>query len=201
MSKRKAQAGYTMIEIVMAMGVMTVGAMGLMALQTAAAGGNMESRKMTTAASITRLWIDRLQRDALRWNVGGAVTTADLSQTQYLNLTPAAGAESAWFTPVPAPGSGESYAFDLYGSDVLNGVANPNGAVFCVQTRLQWMFANQAIRADMRVWWHRSSRSADAQMSDRRLYANCGLGQEAAAAADRRLRFISTSTILRRNPL
>jgi len=191
-----------MLEVVMAMGVMTVGAMGLLALQTTTAAGNIEAREMATAGTVTRLWIERLRRDALQWTPNDSnALNADISRTSYLKLVPAAGTVSQWFTPIPAAGNEESYAFDYLGADTKSSTSNTRPINFCVQTRLQWLFPGQAIRADVRVWWHRYSRTQNATASDRRLYPNCGIGTEGAIAQDVRVRFITTSTVLRPTPL
>lgn len=201
-TQKHIQAGYTLVEIVMSMAVMTIGATGLMALQRAAAVSNIESRQMTQASSVLQLWTERLRSDALLWNTGGnGLASADLSATTYITNIPAPGTIALWTTPLPVAGSGESYAFDYLGNDTLNDSGNTSPAVFCAQTRLQWFIPGQALRADVRVWWHRASRNHNAQLSDRRLFANCGLGSENVMNNDRRLRFISTSTIIRRNSL
>jgi prepilin-type N-terminal cleavage/methylation domain-containing protein len=201
MRSRRNQ-GYTFIEVLMAMGVMTIGAMGVMALQKATAKGNIDAREMTTAATVARTWVERLRRDALLWNAGGpGAAEADLTRTLYLRNVPGAGTAGAWFTPVPPINSGESYAFDYFGEDTLNGTPNTGAAMFCVNARLQWMFPGQAIRADVRVWWHRMAGGTNAQMSDRRLYANCGVGQESAVTTNQRLRSVAVSTVLRWSPL
>ncbi len=201
-TRRTKRAGYTMIEVVMSMGVLTVGAMGLASMQHVAATANQESRRMTTAATVARVWVDRLRRDSLRWTVGGAgAASANLTATQYLVGTPVDGTPSAWSTPVPTAGSGESYAFDHFGNDTGNASGNTNNIEYCVQSRTRWVVPGQALRADVRVWWHRQVNTQDANLADRRLYQNCGIGQEAAMDGEQRVRFLNTSVILRRNPV
>lgn len=199
---RPANAGYTMIEVVMAMAVMTVGALGILGMQKASSTGNLEARRMTTAAMVARTWVERLRRDSLMWTVGGSgAASAILNGTQYLSAVPANGDASAWLTPVPAADSEESFAFDHFGNDTKNGTGNEATPEYCVNVRLRWLYPGQAMRADVRVWWHRISRGDSAQVADRRLYADCGVGQEAAISADARVRTLSVSTVLRWNPV
>jgi type IV pilus assembly protein PilV len=170
------RAGYTLIEVMMAIGIMAFGAVGLMALQQATLEGNRGAREVTTATQATRTWLDRVRRDSLKWNARGA---PGLIGTDYLNTgitTP-----NTWFTPVPtaAPtaggGDGESFAFDYFGRDVL--AAN---AYFCTNLRMQWVIPNQAIRVDARTWWHRSGQD----FTDRTTFTNCGLGSEDTGITD-----------------
>lgn len=195
--KSLREDGYTLIEVMMAVAVMTIGAVGLLAMQQASTRGNMEARQMTTATQIANLWLERVKRDSLNWNVGGATATAaDLTRTRYLSAVPAPAVAPGWGSPTNVP-AGESYAFDYWGRDTTATAGN-NAQVFCVNTRYQWVFPGQAIRADVRVWWHRRG-VGDTNSADGRLYRAplCGVGSEAAITGDNRLRFVYSSTIVR----
>jgi len=195
-SRRKAaRAGYTLVEVMMAVAVMTVGAVGIIALQVAATHGNIEAREMTTASTSARTWIERLKRDGLNWTQGGAgVAAADLARTNYLLAVPAAGTEGAWFRPnIDADFPNDSYAFDHFGRDTT--VAGD--IRFCTHVRLSWLYPGQAIRADVRVWWHRRGSASNDDITDFNLYPDCGAGSEAAITTDTRLRFVNASTVIR----
>jgi prepilin-type N-terminal cleavage/methylation domain-containing protein len=201
MHKRK-QRGYTMIEVLMSLSVMTVGAMGVMALQKATKRGNLEARQMTVATNVARQWIERLRRDSLNWTAGaGSGATVDLTRSLYIKETPTDGTASGWMTPIPPAGSGESYAFDHFGNDTLNGSGNTLTAMYCVNVNYQWVFPGQAIRADVRVWWYRQSESQNSEIVDRTEYENCAVGSEASITDDQRIRFVQASTVLRWNPV
>jgi type IV pilus assembly protein PilV len=203
MRKKLRQRGYTFVEVLSSIAVMSIGATGLIAAQKASLVGNLEARQMTVAASVARIWIERVRRDSLLWTQGGATASAaNLTGTRYLSNTPSGGGVSAWITPVPptSASSGESYAFDHFGTDTLNGTGNTSTATYCVNTRYQWVFPGQAIRVDVRVWWYRTA-SGSTVKAKRDVYTNCGIGSESLIADDRKLRTINTSTIVRWNPV
>jgi len=178
-----------MVEVMMAMALLTAGAAGIFALQQAATTGNAEARQMTIATTVARTWLERLKRDSLNWNVGS--TTAApllLARTRYLLNVPPVGTAPAWMTPAVFPDSRAS--FDHYGREVAVGA----DARYCAQYRLQWVNAGQAIRADVRVWWHRRGRDGIAAGN---LYPNCAAGAETTVGNDLRVRTVSASTVVR----
>ena len=169
---RRRQHGYTLIEVMMAVGIMTVGAVGLMSLQQATTRGNSFSREMTTANDITRTWIERLRLDALEWNATGATAVAS---TTYLSTVPATTAViGPWSTLGIAGDPQASYAFDYVGAP-SDGAAS--AIYYCTNVRFRWVLGNNAIRADVRTWWHRRSDDVVAR------YA-CAPGTENAVSAD-----------------
>jgi type IV pilus assembly protein PilV len=191
---RPTVAGYTLIEVMMAVAVLTAGAAGILALQSAATSGNAEAREMTIAVNATRTWVERIKRDALGWNTPSTVASAALlSNTVYLRNVPAPGAALVWNTPVPP--AGESYAFDHFGREVLAPAAAPPGVIkFCTQYRLAWVQAGRTIRADVRTWWPRRGATAGTVYAERR---NCGLGDEGSVSGDPRVRIVAASTLVR----
>jgi prepilin-type N-terminal cleavage/methylation domain-containing protein len=185
----RAQAGFTIVEVMMAMALLTAGAAGIFALQQASILGNVQARQMTIATTVARTWVERLKRDALGWNRGANAATAGLlASTRYLNAVPAVGTDPVWMTPAAFADSRASY--DHLGREVALGA----DVRFCVQYRLQWVNPGQAIRADVRVWWHRRGRDGIATAN---LYANCGVGNEAAIGADPNVHIVNASTVLR----
>jgi prepilin-type N-terminal cleavage/methylation domain-containing protein len=151
--------GFTLIEIMIAVAIMTVGAVGIMALQQAATRGNLEARDMSMGTHLTRTWIERLRRDAVLW-LGNGVPI----NTQYLVLAPPlGGGPGPWVTPplVPRPdGTVESFAFDHFGIDTANLTNDPGGgppgpAVYCTHLSFTWINPGDALRADVRTYWHR----------------------------------------------
>lgn len=200
--KTRKNQGYTFVEVLSSIAVMSIGVTGLVAAQKASLIGNMEARQMTVATNVARIWVERIRRDSLLWiQGGGSAAAADLSGTRYLSSTPVAGTPSAWTTPIPptAAGTRESYAFDHFGTDTLNGTGNINTPTYCVNTRYQWIFPGQAIRVDVRVWWYRSA-SGSAVRASRNTLLNCGIGSESLVTDDRSLRTVQTSTVVRWNP-
>ena len=195
------RAGYTMIEVMMAVGVLTAGAVGLLALQQAATRGNYEARQMTTGAQLAQRWVERIRRDAINWRASS--TNADptlLMRTTYLQNVTAPGDAPAWFVPTPVAGSGESATFDHYGADVIDASQTPT---YCTNVRLAWLYRGRAIRADVRVWWLRRSvgTSADPDSTGRAALANCAPGRDPNTLLnDWRVRAAHASTVIRYMP-
>ncbi len=153
--RRYAIAAYTVMEVIMALGVLSVGATGVIALQKAAVIGNVKARDLATASAIATSWIERLRVDSLRWKkqFNGS---SSIASTQWLNVVgndfPAvAGQEGQWLRPtVLANYRPEA---NVQGRDVIT-VAATNPTAFCTNVRLTQL-ADNLIRAEVRVFWLR----------------------------------------------
>lgn len=191
-TRLKRRQGYTLIEVMMAVGVFTVGALGILSMHQAAQRANTDARELTTGLNILNIWQSRIQRDALLWT---AASTAALDPTAFLDQTPATGT-GGWFIPNPTLAADESYGFTYLGDDTRN-LANIR---YCVNLRMRWLIVNQAIRADIRVWWPKHLATGD---TDYTLLNNCTLASSQApittdlAGATPKLRAVSTSLVVR----
>lgn len=195
---RRKQGGYSLVEVMMALAVLTAGSVGVMALQQASLRGNVESRQLSTATSVARIWLERLKRDARLWNEGAnAANPAFFAQTCYLsslNIAEATAPAGVWQSPAPisaacdAPVAGlngtESASFDYYGNEVAPGGANVR---FCAQTRLQWVTPGQTIRAEVRAFWARTGDGV----------ADCTNVTDAIEAPGSGIHVVRASTMLR----
>lgn len=193
---RRSRAGYTLIEVMMAVAVLAAGAVGIMALQQATMRGNLEARQIATATHLAQTWIERLQRDSVGWSAGGPTVVFGptiLARTQYLNRVPARGAAPTWFVPVPPVAGTESASFDHWGRDTRVAAQ----MAYCTNVRLQWVYQTQAMRADVRVWWARTGPSANTTG-----LAGCGGGLDPNTLTNRLsdVRFVYASTVLRWTP-
>jgi len=169
MSLRAGLRGYTIIEVMMALAVLTLGASGVIAMQKATIISNTNARNLATGNAIGQAWIERLRADALSWNEAGG--TPDLPSTAWLNGavngTPTSGggwAAPAMVLPTNAQPAGSPLA-DVMGADLYPSV-DPVTLVpaFCTQIRLT-RFANsttstlanfyKVIRVEVRVIWDR----------------------------------------------
>jgi type IV pilus assembly protein PilV len=191
--KRATRQGYSLVEVMMAVAVMTIGATGILAMQQAATRGNLEARQLTTATIVVETWLERLKREASLYWTTQVPAVASLP-SRALNLRQAVVGVAPWFSPSPAVGSTESYAFDFWGRDTT---INAN-QTYCAQARMQWVYVGSTMRADVRVWWHRRG-SGDVTQHDARVYRTplCGAGSEDAMTGDPRLKFVYGSTLLR----
>jgi prepilin-type N-terminal cleavage/methylation domain-containing protein len=153
----RRKQGFTLVEVMVSIGVMTIGAMAVMAMQQQLTRANRHAREISTASQIAQNWIERFKLDALRWNVVGGQ-----GATTYLGAVPAPGTQGA-FTTIPAQTatlSGVnrllSPGFDYYGQDVDVSAGNATNLYYCASHRLNWVYNNQrAMRVDVRVWWGR----------------------------------------------
>lgn len=180
----------------MAVGILTVGAVGIMSMHQASTMGNMYARQMTTANQVNQLWLERLRRDAIQWNAPGPT---GLVGTQYLRATPVGEDPSGWFTPEGNLDVAEFFAFDFYGNDTQDNEAMR----FCTNVQLRFTDATATtIRVDVRTWWHRRIRGRDGAAANASLYDGCAQGNEAAIdtellAVPSRLHAVYGATVVR----
>ncbi len=168
--------GFTLIEVMVAVTVVTFGALGIFSLGNATIKGNAFAREMTIATDVTRSWVERVRADALLWRTAGP---GGLAFTTYLNNAPpvaAVGAPSEWLAPTPPEGVVESFAYDYHGFPT----AIADNMRYCTHLRYEWVFPGEALRVSVRTYWHRTSRGVDDAISNRALFPNCGRGAEAA---------------------
>jgi len=155
--------GYTLIEVMTAVVVLTIGATGILAMQGASVRSNRDASETSTAINWATTWVERIKRDAVRWNATG---NTDLAQTRYLlNATANPG---AWVLPNTTVEPQSSPGADVFGYDVLP--ADAANIRYCINLRFTVVQAYNpttrtmlaasdanAVRADVRVWWHRNS--------------------------------------------
>jgi len=149
-SATHAQAGFTLVEVMIAIGIMTVGSLGILSMHQAVTRANREAREMNTALAITETWIERVERDALLWTAKGFNTT-EIQGTDYLKELAGVADETAWFKPIPTL-AGESWAFDYFGIDTT-ATANTK---YCVNLKMSWLRQGSSARIDLRTFWLRS---------------------------------------------
>jgi len=173
-ARRRRRAGFTLIEVLVSLGIMTVGAMAIMALQAQTIRANSFARQLTVATQIAQVWAERLKQDANMWTEQGQPTggiptvTTVLQRTTYLRLIESTG--GVFFAPADSSGLVRvSPAFDFQGNDVPR---NSIGTHYCAQIRLQWVYFGEAMRADVRVWFPKVNSGAN-MVTDS---ANCDPG-------------------------
>lgn len=157
MQRGKRVRGYTVLEVMIALTLITVGVSGVVAMQKVTTVANRDARNLAIANQIARTWIDRLRTDAVAWNYpspsmpGGSDLATDTLWLRQVEST------QDWFQPATDTNRGGP-AFDLHGSDVSN-VDSTEPAFFCTNLRLRWLYGPAAppllIRAEVRVFWLR----------------------------------------------
>lgn len=156
---RRKRAGFTLIEVMVSLGIMTVGAMAILALQQHSIRSNAHARQLTIAMQIAQQWVERLKQDGATWNQVGLATgnpsASDvLSRTLFLSAI--VGAPNV-FQTIPNTTNTVSNAFDYMGNDTARDNTITTRPVFyCASMRLGWVYYGRAMRADVRVWWARN---------------------------------------------
>ncbi|MBX3269718.1 MAG: prepilin-type N-terminal cleavage/methylation domain-containing protein [Sandaracinaceae bacterium] len=195
--RSRRNAGYTLIEVMMALGVLTAGAVGIMAMVQASTRGNMEAREMATGTQLAQRWLERLRRDATNWTASSrSLNPVILSRTTYLQTVPNPGTPAAWVVPVPPAVGPDRANFDYYGRDT----AITTEMHFCTNTRLTWLYVGRSMRADVRVWWLRREGGIGTDLS-RAALGQCAPGLDPETLTnDWRVRMAYASTVIRWTP-
>jgi prepilin-type N-terminal cleavage/methylation domain-containing protein len=143
--RRKATRGFTMIELLMAAAILSVGITGIAAIQTATTASNRHAKNLALASSLARAWQEELAIDALRWTDS---TIPTLPSTVWLNTGLAN--DGQWLVPAASGTFGPS--FDALG----NFTAASADTVFCTHvrtTRLLQAPGSGLVRIEVRVFW------------------------------------------------
>jgi type IV pilus assembly protein PilV len=146
--KRRYSRGSTVVEVLMAITVLAIGASGVVAMQKVTTSANRNARSLAIANEISRTWMERLRTDAMLWNhPSPSNATADLgADTLWLkNVT---SQHNVWFRPTD--GASRCGIHDVFGRDQGCSGTGP----YCVNVRLSWIREERRMmRADVRVYW------------------------------------------------
>jgi prepilin-type N-terminal cleavage/methylation domain-containing protein len=152
---RRRAHGYTVVELLMSLVVLAIGASGVIAMQKITLRSNSHAKNLAVATSIASAWADALAADASQWN-----SATDLGDTAWLQL--ANDGELTWVRPPYNVDRGIGPGFDPLGNPVLDGPA-----AYCVDLRFAWLAGNPTgpvpprdnglIRAEIRVAWKRDA--------------------------------------------
>jgi prepilin-type N-terminal cleavage/methylation domain-containing protein len=153
-----SRRAYTMIEVMTALGLLAVGATGIVAMQKAAIVGNSSAKSISAATSIAARWAERLRVDSMVWN---ASTSPELAQTRWLKTV--ATTPGVWTLPTAIAGKVAPYA-DSLGADIM--LANDTSAVaFCTHVSYRQL-TPKMVSAIVRVTWRRDSSPIDCASAD-----------------------------------
>jgi prepilin-type N-terminal cleavage/methylation domain-containing protein len=157
--QRQRSQGFTLIEVMVSLGIMTIGAMAVLALQQQIIRGNVHARQITMATQIAQNVIERLKIDSISWIAPGVPTGAYLR-----NVAPGAIGAFQTLRFITTTSGGvtrlQSNAFDYYGDDLNTQNGSPVGLFYCASYRLSFVYTNnRIIRADVRVWWAREGQA------------------------------------------
>lgn len=143
-----ARAGFTLVEVMIAIGIMTIGSLGILSMHQAVSGANRAANEMNTALAITDRWIERIDRDSILWSEEG-INSGALNSTAYLKELAGSIEPTGWFNPGTT--DPEGFAFDYFGDD------DPDFSDFkyCVNLSMSWLRQGSSARVDIRTFWFR----------------------------------------------
>lgn len=176
---KRTQSGFTLVEVMISIGIMTVGSLGILAMHQGVTYANRSAHEMNTALAIAEGWVQRIERDSLFWTRRGPASAELSNDTAYLRGLAGTTTTTGWFTPAPADPD-ESFGFNHFGNDVVGGIPK-----YCTNLRASWLRQGSSARVDIRVFWYREGQMAgnaahpDWVDSDDFRTANCN-----AASAD-----------------
>jgi prepilin-type N-terminal cleavage/methylation domain-containing protein len=161
----KGSRGYSIIEVMMALGILAVGTTGVIALQKVSLVGNTNARVADAARQVAGTWVERIKTDALQWN--DPLGIPDISETRWLKVAglynPQNPPNATNWVRAPQVVNWSSPVADIHGADVFDDTS-PDG-VFCTHLQLSQMVQKVytlgglshpiAIRAVVRVVWRR----------------------------------------------
>lgn len=160
MRRRSQRQGFTLVEVMVSLGVMTIGAMAILGMQQQIIRANIHARQVTTATQIAQNVIERLKLDGVSWTRPGTPAGPYLK-----NVTPGAIGpfQTLPFHTMTNGGNTRfwSNSFDYYGDDLNTQAGPPANLYYCASYRLSFVYTNnRIIRADVRVWWPREGEAA-----------------------------------------
>lgn len=160
--------GYTLVEVMVAMVILTIGFVGLLNLQVKTIQGASDSLALTQAITLAEHQFGSLQVEALNWTTPGQTNTGELPRlaANGFLVAPAPGATSGWLRMWDS--SAKDARVGLLGDELLVGGLDLDAGAreemvpdvqrrFCVHYRLTWVQSDEAIRAEVRVAWSRDA--------------------------------------------
>jgi hypothetical protein len=149
--RRRPDAGYTAVEILMSMAVLAVGVIGIIATEKVTLASNTHAKNMAIATRIGEAWLGVLEAEAAIWD-----RERGLTNTTWLEE---GAGQTDWFRPTPDDTVLDfGPAFDALGNPVAL-VDQATNARFCVDLRLSPLTGVTAsagmVRAEVRVFWIR----------------------------------------------
>jgi type IV pilus assembly protein PilV len=148
-----------MIEVMMALALLAVGASGVVAMQKATVVGNASAKSISTGTALATRWAERLRLDAMVWNT--LVPLNDIGETRWLKTVIAS--PNVWNLPPSTPLTVSPDA-DPIGADI---VAANDEAVTAYCTHIAFrQITPKMVSAVVRVTWRRDNSIMDCSGAD-----------------------------------
>lgn len=160
-----AARGYTVVELMMSLAILTIGVTGVIAMQKVTVTSNQHAKNLAIATQVAQAWMDQLRTDAVEWNHPSASLGTDDRDNDTVWLHDATVDANAWVRPAWDAAHQFGPGFDAQGRplDTTNGF---DGVRFCTHIRLTWLYrpqgsmtGNGLIRSEVRVFWLREGQS------------------------------------------
>ena len=153
--RRAATRGYTLVELMMALALLSTAILGIIAMQKMTVISNAHAKNVSIAQRIAQAWATQLELDGTEWRTG--------TGGGFLS-----GAPTGWQRPLYNPTRRFGAAFDALGNPLVD--ASVASARFCTNVRVAPLYpttmgriGNGVLRAEIRVFWQRDGQdTADA---------------------------------------
>jgi prepilin-type N-terminal cleavage/methylation domain-containing protein len=182
MARKRQRMGFTMVEVMMGLAVLAVGAATVIALLKFTVLGALDSRHVANSTIVTSACIERLQTASLTWN------NVDNLNADMLNMDvgPVPGLGSAAIAARATPGVANANGWVYFGGSVTNARSTLSGdqanaagtdAAYCTHMRIVWTSrplpntpsvgpAGDNFRVELRTFWARSGRTIGADCAE-----------------------------------
>ena len=157
-STRRKAAGFTIIELLIAIVILSVGFIAVYTMQVLVVEGNINSAQMAEATALGERWVEILRREALRWNAAtGFNNCCQLSEL----MSPAN--LNSWQRPVNNPPCVyPGNAGMVNGENVDVTLANPQHRLdqrYCIWLRGDYVVSTgqRVARVEVRVLWPKTT--------------------------------------------
>lgn len=156
----RRRLAYTIVEVMVGLSILAIGATGIIALQKTSIVGNLYARNLVIASHVAETWIERLKTDALAWN---SDQVADMAETTWIKDAPF---PAEWIQPAEVADNG-SPAADVAGKDLYGG----GDVAFCTHIRLTPLLPDDSgpniadaelVRLEVRVFFSKTNQTIDA---------------------------------------
>jgi Tfp pilus assembly protein PilV len=158
-------AGYTMVEVMVGLGILAVGMTGILSLQKYTVVGTQNSRSALGGANVAASWVERLRVDAANWN---SPNNSDATEGAGLGAFASVASQVPATPPTTANPTSNLGPWVLLGAQTIQGEAASStaatDAAFCTHARGTWIGpagSTDALRVEVRTFWARSGRSVD----------------------------------------